>query len=81
MKSVGKTVKIARQNGIDSNTALAQLLSNYRDSPHPATGLTPNDMMFRHPPQSTFPRKQTPVNEEQITRARERDRKMKLDRQ
>ena len=56
MKSVGKTMKIAKQHNISEKEALAQLLSNYRDTPHPSTGVTPNDMMFRDPPQSAFPR-------------------------
>ena len=57
MKSVGKTMKIAHQHRTSEKDALSQLLSNYRDTPHPATGITPNDMLFRDPPQSSFPRR------------------------
>ena len=79
MKSVGKTMKIATQNKNSERDALAQLLSNYRDTPHPATGVTPNDMMFRNPPQSCFPRRD--VLEQHIHDARVRDAEIKNDRQ
>ena len=79
MKSVGKTMKIAKQNRTSEKEALSQLLSNYRDTPHPATGVTPNDMMFRDPPQSSFPRRD--ISEQQVKDARIRDADLKEIRQ
>ena len=75
MKSVGKTMKIATQDRVSEKDALSQLLSNYRDTPHPATGVTPNDMMFRDPPQSSFPRRE--ITQQQIDNARTRDAELK----
>ena len=79
MKPIGKTMKIAHHNNIPEKKALATLLSNYRDTPHPATGVTPNDMLFRHPPQSVFPRKDIPMQD--ILNAQERDNLLKLGRE
>ena len=36
MKLVGKTIKIAAYNRVPEKKALPQLLSNYRDTPHPS---------------------------------------------
>ena len=64
-------MKIAHQHRTSEKDALSQLLSNYRDTPHPATGITPNDMLFRDPPQSSFPRRN--ISEQSIKDARARD--------
>ena len=79
MKSVGKTMKISHRNTISEKEALDRLLSNYRDSPHPATGIPPNDMFFRHPPQTVFPRRN--VHNDTVENARERDAATKQRRQ
>ena len=79
MKSVGKTMKIASHNKSTETGALTDLLTNYRDTPHPATGVTPNDMMFRDPPQTSFPRRSVP--EKNINEARIRDSALKHARQ
>ncbi|ESP03022.1 hypothetical protein LOTGIDRAFT_156980 [Lottia gigantea] len=52
-------------------TALSQLLSNYRDTPHPATGIAPSSMLFRDGHQSVFPR--MTVSDSQVKEARHRD--------
>ena len=62
MKPLGKTMKIAKHNNASEKQALSQLLSNYRDTPHPATGISPA-MFFRNPPNSIFPRVDTDDNE------------------
>ena len=54
------------------------MLSNYRDTPHPATGLPPSAMMFRDPPNAAFPR--VLVSDEQVKTAREEDCKLKEER-
>ena len=79
MKSVGKTMKIAARNKKGEAEALTQLLSNYRDTPHPATGLTPNDMFFRNSPQTIFPRRT--ISEHAVHEARTRDANSKHTRQ
>ncbi len=79
MKSVGKTMKIAAQHNISEKEALAHLLTNYRDTPHSATGVTPNDMFFRDPPQTVFPRRN--ISEQHIHNARLRDASIKNTRQ
>ena len=45
MKPVGKTLKTARLNKFPEREALQQLLTNYRDTPHPATGIAPSAML------------------------------------
>ena len=55
MRPVDKTVKIARHNKVPEIKALQQLLTNYRDTPHPATEIAPSAMLFRDPPNSSFP--------------------------
>ena len=55
MKPVGKTMKIARHNKVPEREAPQQLLKNYRDTPHPATGIAPSAMLLRDPPNFSFP--------------------------
>ena len=75
MKPVGKTMKIARHNKVPEREALQQLLTNYRDTPHPATKITPSTMLFGGPPNSSFPR--ISISEDEIKEARARDTKLK----
>ena len=79
MKSIGKTMKIAAQHNTSEKEALAHLLTNYRDTPHSAIGVTPNDMFFRDSPQTIFPRRN--ISEQQIQNARSRDASIKNARQ
>ena len=79
MKTLGKSMKIAKRNNMSEKEALAQLFSNYRDTPHPATGLSPNNMLFRDAPQSTFPRKN--ITNQEVQAAKQRDLANKLHRQ
>ena len=41
MCPIGKTMKIAHHNKTPATEALSQLLNNYRNTPHPATGIPP----------------------------------------
>ena len=79
MKPIGKTMKIAKYNNTCEKKALSQLLSNYRDTPHPATGVPPAELFFRDPPNSTFPRMDT--NESKINEAHNKDKSIKQERQ
>ena len=47
MKPLGKTMKIANYTRQSEDEALCELLVNYRDTPHPATGIAPGSRLFR----------------------------------
>ena len=57
MRPLGKAMKIAPMNKNSEKETLNQLLKNYRDTPHPATGLVPAAMLFRDGKRTVFPRK------------------------
>ncbi len=77
MRPLGKAMKIGRHNGIPENESLRNVLKNYRQTPHPATGLPPAAMLFRHGQRLNFPRRH--ATEEDITIARESDRRKKME--
>ena len=77
MRPLGKTMKIAHNQHVPEKQALEQLLCNYRDTPHPATGITPANMLFRDGYRTTFPR--TSISDDQVTAARVRDTERKYD--
>ena len=54
MRPLGKAMKIAYHNRTPENDTLNQLVMNYRDTPHPATGVTPAAMLFRDAHQYNF---------------------------
>ena len=76
MRPLGKAMKIANYNNKSESEALELLLSNYRDTPHPATRLPPATMMYRDSLSGVFPRRE--VNENVIKSARENDLNQKL---
>ena len=47
MKPLGKCIKIASYKRSDKEKAIHDLLTAYRTTPHPATGLSPGEMLFR----------------------------------
>ena len=55
------------------------LLQNYRSTPHPATGVTHPDMLFRDGFCTSFPRKK--VSGEEIQLAQQRDTQLKQERE
>ena len=75
MRPLGKAMKIAHMNKHSEKDTPEQLLDNYRDTPHSATGLTPSAMLFRDDKQTSFPRQ--PVTERDIEIAREHDEQRK----
>ena len=75
MRPLGKAVKITYHNRAPENDTLNQLLTNYCDTPHPATGVAPTAMLFRDSHQSNFPRR--PVTEDNIMCARKCDTTLK----
>ena len=71
MRPLGKTMKIAHATSTNEKEALSTLLNNYRNTPHPATGIAPSAMFFRDGEQSIFPRHS--VTDQDVAAARERD--------
>ena len=72
MKPLGKAVKISLDKRQRVQQAVDELLSDYRFTPHPATGLAPGDMLFRGGYHTKFP-KRPPAVEPQISVAKKRD--------
>ena len=79
MRPLGKTMKIARDAKIAEKEALQTLLSNYRNTPHPATLISPSSMLFRDGERSIFPR--VAVTDEEVSDARKRDLQKKEENQ
>lgn len=79
MKPLGKAMKIGNSNHQKETEVLSNLLKNYRDTPHPATGVSPSAMMFRDGQKYCFPRKA--ISESQVKDARNRDHAQKQERQ
>ena len=79
MKTVGKTMKTALHSKVSEEEALEQALSNYRQTPHPATGLPPGAVLFRDGMRCDFPRKA--VSERQVCVARNRDYEQKIEKE
>jgi hypothetical protein len=75
MRPLGKAMKIGRQHGIPEKETLSTILQNYRQTPHPATGIPPAAMLFRHGQRLDFPRRT--ATEEQVTKGREMDLRKK----
>ena len=46
MKLLNKTEQIAHLQGGDSNAAIQEMLTGYRSTPHPATGVTPYEALM-----------------------------------
>jgi transposase InsO family protein len=79
MKPLGKALKTAFLNRENAQKAIDELLKAYRSTPHPATKLSPGNMLFRHGYHSDFPRGQA-VSDEDVNEAVTRDREQKLSR-
>ena len=75
MRPLGKTMKIAHASHTREDEALQTLLSNYRNTPHPATGISPASMLFRDGVRSVFPRQVASEKEVQAARTRDLDQK------
>ena len=71
MRPLGKAMKIANDSGQNRTTALNDLLIGYRSTPHPATGLSPGNMLFRHGYHHDFPR--TNNSDQETAAARDHD--------
>lgn len=79
MRPLGKTMKIANYNRSNDRQALDNLLRNYRDTPHPSTGIPPSAMLFRSSMSGPFPARA--VNDDDVEAARKYDRQQKIDKE
>ena len=79
MRPLGKTMKIANYNGSSDKEALHHLLQNYRDTPHPSTGVPPAAMMFRSTMSGTFP--QRVITDDDIEASRRYDKQQKYEKE
>ena len=79
MKTIGKAMKISRYTRASETGALKETLKTYRQTPHPATGIPPANMLFRDALKHKFPRK--PSSAKEISLARESDKGKKQTRQ
>ena len=76
--ALGKRMKIAHLHHQPEKQALESFLQNYRDTPHPATGVFSAVMTFRDDKKTHFPRKS--ITEEECIKARIRDNGLKQQR-
>ena len=77
MRPLDKAVKTGRHNGIPENESQKNFVKNYRQTPHPATGLPPEAMSFPHGQRVDFPKGR--ATDQEMTRAREADQKKKME--
>ena len=75
MRPLGKALKVGFQNNVAEKETLKKMINSYRQTPHPATGIAPADMMFRDGLKSNFPRRK--LNDDDIKKAKERDLQLK----
>ena len=79
MKPLAKAMKAGIENKHSEKTVLKELLQTYRDTPHPATGVSPGSMLFRDGYRTNLPR--SCITETQSSNVREKDKKDNLTRQ
>ena len=62
MKPLGKAVKIAKYRGKSVKKAIDDAVVTHRSTPHPVTGVTPAEMMFRHKYRTALPAPTVPAD-------------------
>ena len=72
MRPIGKCMKAAHHQKTNKKQALNDMLSSYRATPHPSTGIAPGNMIFRSGYKKDFPR--TTVENDVIKAALTSDR-------
>jgi hypothetical protein len=77
MRTLGKAMKIGHKNGQGEGGVLHSVLDSYRQTPHPATGISPAAMLFRDSMRTNIPRKK--ATDTDVDEARRTDKKKKLD--
>ena len=74
-----KTIHAAKAEGKDPKLEIRKRLMNYRNTPHPATGVVPAELMYRRTVRSKIPRKKRLLGEKDLKEARLKDEKSRLD--
>ena len=64
MKLLNKTEQIAHIQGGDSNAAIQEMLTGYRSTPHPATGVTPYEALMNRQVRTKLDHQTTESNHE-----------------
>lgn len=70
-------MKTGRHDGVSETESLKNVRQNYGRTPHPATGLPPAAMIFRHGQRLDFPR--THVTDEEMINERDADQRKKME--
>ena len=76
MKTLGKAAKINVSSKGGEAKMINEALTSYRQTPHPKTGIAPNDRLFRDGVRSSFPRKK--VSNQDIAKAKNKDLEKKI---
>ena len=63
MKSIGKAMKVGRQTKASESDSLREALKTYRQTPHPATGIPPANILFRDGVTDKFLRKSSTTDD------------------
>ena len=72
MTPLGKAMKMAHHNRADKKQELSKFLRQYRSTPHPATGFSPDDVKFRSGYGTGQPKKVPPADIVELSRGRDR---------
>lgn len=78
MKPLGKALKVANWERQNKQNAINNLLTSYRSTPHPATGETPGNLMFRGGYKQDLSRKV--LSSAEVTAAFQKDQSSKNER-
>ena len=75
MRVLVKSIKTAKAEGSDPALAVKRRLLNFRNTPHPSTGIAPADLIFKRKIRSRIPTIQTNPPDFQLKAAKEKDSK------
>ena len=78
MRPIGKSMKAAHYARKDKKEALNDMLSSYRATPHPSTGIAPGNILFRSGYKKVFPR--TSASEREVKEGLQLDRERRQQR-
>jgi hypothetical protein len=78
MKVLNKTEQIANIQNKDSATAIQEMLIGYRSTPHPATGISPDEALMKRQVRTKLGYIQRKHNDREITEEKEINERQKL---